>query len=76
MVFVLQVNQVATGVNGLNHAAADCSGESSEFNKGAVSPRWLMREVVGLEAGTKTAHRPSDIQGLGFSVYSDCIRRC
>lgn len=59
---------MATSVKGLKHAATDCSGESLESNKGAVSPRWLMREVVGLEVGTKTAHRVSDIQGLGFSA--------
>ena len=76
MQLVLQVKQVATGVNGLKHAATDCSGESLELNKASVSPRWLMREVVGLEVGTKTAHRVSDIQSLGFSAYSESIRRC
>lgn len=66
------MKQVETGVSGLKHAATECSGESSDLSKGSVSPGWLMREMVGLEVGT----RVSDTQGLDLPAYSDSIGRC
>lgn len=49
MQLILQVKQVVSGANALNHAATDFRGESSAMNKAAISPQWLMREMVGLQ---------------------------
>ena len=42
---LFQVQQVGVGVKGLQDAAAACCGESTDLNKGAGSPRGLMREM-------------------------------
>ena len=53
MQLVPQVKEVGVGASGLKHAATECSGERSDLNKGAVSPRWLMREMWGWRQGQR-----------------------
>jgi len=47
MQLAFHLNEVGVGANGLKHVAKDYRGESSSLNTGAVSPRWLMREMWG-----------------------------
>ena len=44
---------MGAGASGLKHAATECSGERSDLNKGAVGPRWLMRERWGVRQGQR-----------------------
>ena len=53
MQLVPQVKEVGVGAGGLKHAATERSGERSDLNKGAVSPRWLMREMWGGRQGQR-----------------------
>jgi len=47
MQLVLQVEQVGIGANRLKLAATGTTGKTSDLNRAAINPRYLMREMVG-----------------------------